>query len=176
MALLSFIALDYWNEKNAKPYKKLEKLWKEDVRLLNESGKMPASWNHVKEVEVIAGTPETRDWLKRIKIPLAPRGNPDHKLQALVVVWVEGGKRGTMIQYNLTNLESGDNVYELGRTLILSQPRTKSKFKEFLEEFGLDFGDSGNAPGVTITEPPAQPSGTPAKEAAPSTAPPPTTN
>lgn len=118
-AILSFVILEYWNSNNAKSFQKFERLWQEDVALLEQSGKLPAGWFDVAEIVVIGGTPESKDWLKRIKTPLKLKSGGNFKLEVLVVVWEENRKKGILIQYDLVNKESGNNDWELARTLII---------------------------------------------------------
>ena len=89
------------------------------------------------EIEVIGGTAETRDWLGRIQIPIKPKKGGKNKLEILVVVWEEEGKRGTLVQYNLSDAKTQNNFWELGRTYILSKPKNKDPFKALIEDFGL---------------------------------------
>jgi hypothetical protein len=135
LALISYVTLDFWHGRNAPLYKKLERQWAEDVNLLEESGKLPQPWFKVKEIEIIGGTPETRALLKRIKKPVGVKNeNGSHKLEVLVVIWEEEGKRGTMIQYNLVDLKSGNTIWELGRTLIHSRPDMLTSLKGLVNQ------------------------------------------
>lgn len=135
LALISYVTLDFWHTRNAPLYKKLERQWAEDVELLEDSGKLPQPWFDVKEIELVGGTPETRNWLKRIKIPVTVKNDVGtYKLEVLVVVWEEEGKRGTMVQYNLVELKSGNTIWELGRTLILSRPDALTSLKALVKQ------------------------------------------
>ncbi len=138
VAILAYLILDYWNARNATPLVKFERQWAEDVAQLEASKKLPKPWFDVREVELFGGTPESRGWLKEMKIPVAQK-NPDgqHKLEVLIVPWEEDGKTGVMIQYNLTELKSKNMIYELGRTLILSDAKAKDPIKAFLDEMKL---------------------------------------
>lgn len=136
VAILSFVVLDFWSSRNAPLFKRFERQWSEDVEQLEKSKKLPKSWFDVSEVELIGGTPETKDWLRRIKVPLEPKkADGKHKLEILVVVWEEEGNRGVMVQYNLVDLETKNMVFELGRTLILSRPRPKNFWQALKQEF-----------------------------------------
>lgn len=120
--LTSYTLLDFYRHQKAPLYKKLEAQWEADVRALEKSGKLPAAWKEVKEIKIIGGTPETKSWLKRIQIPLKENPDGKHRLEVLVVVWEENGKKGALIQYNLEDGASANTLMELGRTLILSAP------------------------------------------------------
>lgn len=134
--LIAYLVLDFWSQKTAPLYMKLERQWEEDVVLLEKSGKIHPSWFEVKEVELYGGTPLTRNWLKRIKIPIKPKKEKDgtHKLEVLVVEWEEDGIRGAMIQYNLVDLQTKNMIWELSRNLYLSRPRDKDPFKALMED------------------------------------------
>lgn len=125
VGLLAFATLDYWHARNAPLPQRLERQWREDLERLEASHKLPAAWFDVGEVEVFGGTPETKDWLAKIKVPLyAKKKQGGHKLEVLVVVWEENGKDGVLVQYNLIDLKTKNMVFELGRTLILREKRT----------------------------------------------------
>jgi hypothetical protein len=134
IALLAFICLDFWQTRNAPLYRRLELKWDEDVKNLEHSKKLPAPWYHIKDLEIEGGTAETRAWLHRIHVPLKTEKNGQYKMDVLVVAWEEEGTHGALIQYNLVELKTGNNIWELGRTLILSRPRPKSSWKAFLQE------------------------------------------
>lgn len=131
----AFACLNYYSQSRAPLYKKFERQWRDDVKLLEASQRLPKPWFNVKDLEIIGGTPETKDWLKRIDIPLQTKLDGQFHLEVLVVAWEEDGKRGALVQYNLVDIKSGNNIWELGRTFILSKPPTKgwkSTFEELL--------------------------------------------
>jgi hypothetical protein len=125
VSLLAYACFEHWSQKNMPLYARLERQWQEDVTILEASQKLPTAWFDVRDLEVIGGTPETRDWLKRIRVPLTTHKEGKYGMEVLVVAWEESGKRGTLIQYNLTDLKSKNGIWELGRTLILSEAKPK---------------------------------------------------
>lgn len=134
IAILSYVMLDFYMARNAPLFKRFERQWASDISLLEESGKLPSAWFDVKEVEVVGGTPETKSWLRRVHIPVSVKNQEGHhKLETLVVLWEEEGKRGVLTQYNLVDLESGNTIWELGRTLILNRPPVFDSFKAIFE-------------------------------------------
>ncbi len=136
VSLFAFVILNFWNDRNAPLYRKFESKWAQDVQLLESSKKVHPGWFETKEIEIIGGTPETKAWLKRIQAPLKPKKEKDgsYKLEILTVAWEEEGKRGALVQYNLVDLKTQNMVWELGRTLILSQPKDANPFQAFLED------------------------------------------
>lgn len=134
IGIVAFVCLDYWSSRNAPLFKRLERQWREDVEKLEASGKLPPAWFDIKDMEIIGGTPETKEWLARIHLPpLKTRTDGHYHLEVLVVVWEEDGKRGTLVQYNLEDFKTKNNIYELGRTLILSEPPTGSPWQALLK-------------------------------------------
>lgn len=121
VGLTAYVCFDYWLSRNAPLYRRLEIQWTEDVEMLEASNKLPPGWFDVREIEIIGGTPETKEWLARIKVPLKTKSDGQNKLEVLVVAWEEEGKRGTMVRYDLVDLKTQNNIWELGRTFILNQ-------------------------------------------------------
>ena len=135
IAIFAYVLLDFWNSRNAPLYKRFERQWADDVHSLEASPKLPKPWFDVREVEIFGGTPESKKWLRQIKIPVGQKkANGEHKLEVLIVPWVEEGKTGVMIQYNLVHLKSQNMIFELGRTLILNEPRPKNSLKGVLQD------------------------------------------
>ncbi len=84
------------------------------------------------------GTPESKNWLKRIDVPVRPHiQEGGNRLEVLVVVWEEEGKQGALVQYNLVDLKSKNMVFELGRTLILADGKNGNPLADFAREVGL---------------------------------------
>jgi hypothetical protein len=137
IGIIAYVCLDFWSMRNAPLPMRLERQWRDDVEQLEASKKLPPGWFDVKDIEVYGGSPETKDWLKQIQVPLSTKKDGHFKLDVLVVAWEEEGKRGTMVQYDLVDLKSGNNIWELGRTLILSRPRDKNPLKALIEDLRL---------------------------------------
>jgi hypothetical protein len=138
VAVMAYVALDFWTGRNAPYYKRFERQWREDVRRLEKSGKMPKFWFDVGEVVVTGGTADTRSWLQRIQVPVVARKNGNFKLDILVVAWEENGKIGALVQYNVSDRNNGNGMWELGRTLILDDKTQKrSTWQAFLRELRL---------------------------------------
>lgn len=119
-ALVFWVAsLAFVLSKEAPLPKKLEYLWAQDLKLLEQSKAMPEAWSKVRDLEIHGGTDIAKLWLKEMTIPLEVRPKGQYTLEILLVDWVESGKTGAMIQYNLVDQKTGNMVWELGRTLIL---------------------------------------------------------
>lgn len=121
-AALAYVLLSAWSLRNAPLWVRFERAWAADVAALEASGKLPAAWADVRELELIGGTPESRAWLKRIKIPLRTNPRGQSRMDVLVVAWDEAGKRGALVQYNIEDLKTKNMRAEIARTLILTTP------------------------------------------------------
>ena len=128
--IFAFSLFELWSARNAPIYKKFERQWAEDVELLESSHKLPEVWHNVKNITVIGGTPETKEWLRRIQIPVHASPQGQHRMEILVVAWEEDGKRGALVQYNIEDGKTKNNLFELGRTLMLP---TRKKDQAFLQ-------------------------------------------
>lgn len=134
VGLTAYVVLDFYSDRNAPLHKRLERLWAQDLRNLEESNRLPPQWQDVGEVELFGGTPQTKNWLKRIHVPIRPKkADGQHKLEVLVVAWEEEGVQGALVQYNLVDRKTQNMIFELGRTLILHDPNS-SPLEEILEE------------------------------------------
>ncbi len=135
ISIVAYVVLDLWSARNAPLYKKFERRWSEDVRLLEESKRLPPGWFDVREIELIGGNAETKAWLRKIEVPIkVQRKDGHHKLEALIVVWEADGKRGVMIQYNLVDLKTNNMTAELARTIMLAEPGPAEPLKSMLED------------------------------------------
>lgn len=125
----SYVILDFWSARNGPLSKRFERQWREDVHQLEDSGKLPKPWFDLKEVLIIGGTPETKKMLRQVQHPLKTNPKGEYRMEVLIVAWEEEGVRGVMVQYNLEDIKSKENLYELGRTLILNRPTLLEEFK-----------------------------------------------
>ncbi len=120
--IVAFLLLDYHQSRNLPKHKLFEQWWADDVANLEASPKLPKPWFDVREVEVFGGTPVAKGWIREIDIPLRQKNpNGKYKLEALVVPWDEDGKSGVMVQYNLSEFESKNMIFELGRTMVYGE-------------------------------------------------------
>ncbi len=126
LVAVAFELFDVWKFERAPIQQRFEWQWREDVRRLEASDKLPPQWFDVKEIEVIPGTPETKEWLSKVKVPLKTKADGKHKLDVLIVMWSENDG-AAMVQYNLEEISSRNNIFELGRTLSLG---SKSIFED----------------------------------------------
>jgi hypothetical protein len=134
-ALVAYVLLDFYASQRAPLFKRFERQWAEDVKELETSGKLPKAWGDIKEIKIIGGTPETKDWLKRIQVPLKANPEGHHTLEVLIVAWEENGKRGVLVQYNIEDGKTKNTLMEVGRTLILSTVAGEKPLLSLIEGF-----------------------------------------
>lgn len=132
-ALSSYLILDLWSSRNGPIGQRFQRLWYNDVRLMEDSGKLPKPWWNIKEVTVVGGTPDTKKMLRQVAHPIKTSPDGQYNMEILIVYWEEEGVRGVLVQYNIEDIKSRENVFEEGRTLVLS-PRT---LMDELQEFRL---------------------------------------
>jgi hypothetical protein len=120
LALSAYVLLDYWAFRNSHPVQKLDRLWAEDIKLLETSNKLPKGWFKLKNIELYGGTDEAKAWLKRLNVPIKTTKDGTHSLEILLLVFDEDGKKGAAIQYDMVDIKTKNLVWELGRTFILS--------------------------------------------------------
>lgn len=126
----SFVILDFWSARNGPLGKRFERQWRADIRQLEDSGKLPKPWSDLREVVIIGGTPETKKMLRQLNHhPVKTKNDGQHRMEVLIVAWEEEGVQGVLVQYNIEEVESKENVYELGRTLILNRPNLLEEFR-----------------------------------------------
>lgn len=125
LGLIAFVLLDHYRRLRMPLVKRFERQWAADVVEMEASGKLPAAWHDIGQIKIIGGTPETRNWLDHVQAPLRPNPQGQHRMEVLVVIWEENGKRGALVQYNLEDGKTGNTIREIGRTLILSTPTSE---------------------------------------------------
>lgn len=121
--LLAIACFQFWHQRNSPLYQRFESQWRQDIALLEESGKLRPAWFEIREIQIVGGTPETRAWLERISPPIRSKGAEGHfDLEVLTIAWEEAGVYGVTLQYTFTDIKTKNSVWEFGRTLILSRP------------------------------------------------------
>lgn len=109
------------------PEQKLESLWKRDIINLIGSKALPEAFFKAKDIKYSYGTPEAREWLSKIEIPLKKNPEGTHRMEVFIDRWAQGTDFGAMIQYQLINLSTNDTEWELGRTLTLGKLSTPAE-------------------------------------------------
>lgn len=107
---------------------KVEVLWKQDMELLVKSNSLPKQFVEISEIVLYPLSQGTKKLIENISIPITKKETGKFKLEITLDDWkdIEGAKteHGIMIQYNLINKESGNTVWELGRTLVLEATKS----------------------------------------------------
>jgi hypothetical protein len=115
VAAVTFHA-DYWM---LAPKDKFLRSWQEDLKLLRKNKALPASWDHIREVEVKSDNSPAIDWVESVKKQTKLDPNGTFKLNVMVIHWIEKTKYGAIVQYSITDTRSGNTVWEISRTLHL---------------------------------------------------------
>lgn len=107
---------DYWL---LSPREKFLRSWQEDLTRLKKAGTLPASFDHIRSIEIHSDNSPAADWVDALKsrIPSDPTGT--YKLSVMVIHWIDGNRYGAIIQYNLTDTKTGNAIWEISRTLHL---------------------------------------------------------
>lgn len=94
-------------------------LWAEDIKKLEGSGKLPAAWNDLNNVEVTVTSANLKPWLENYSPEFKVKPSGKYKLQVFLDDFQEGAGTGVLIQYHLIDLSNQDTIWELGRTIQL---------------------------------------------------------
>ena len=114
--MLYTLKINFWL---ATPAEKMAMTWSEDLKLLENSRKLPPQWKDIREVSVKADNSEIQNWLKDLHpdIPMVKNGN--YRLEVFLVFLIEGYRYGAVAQYHLVDLRTNNTVWEDGRTFKL---------------------------------------------------------
>ncbi len=112
---------DYLNFQRGSQVEKLQIIWKKDLQKLQFSKSLPKGWLEISEVKYFGGTDKAKKWIPSLKSPIKINETGKYSLEVLILDWEENGTIGAVFQYSLTNKESGNLEWELGRTYILSK-------------------------------------------------------
>lgn len=101
------------------PEQKFAQAWRDDIALLEKTKSMPEAWNDLAEVSFSTNEGFVEEWYKNTQSPFVTSPKGKFKLQILALHQINGTRYGVMLQYNWIEIESGNTVGELGRTLPL---------------------------------------------------------
>ncbi|MCB0412334.1 MAG: hypothetical protein KDD22_07400 [Bdellovibrionales bacterium] len=125
LALATHLAFKTYQQSHMNLAQKVYFLWERDLKTLEAHHKLPNGFFHLREVKLKGATPLTHKWLKKTGSPLRLDPQGQFSLEVLMLHWMENNTLGVVIQYNLTDLKTGDMVWELGRTFTLPTPTKK---------------------------------------------------
>lgn len=106
----------------AKSTARLEQLWSQDIHNLQSINKLPVSWNDIRLVEKIPSNDDALAslWTKSVSPPIEINPNGTHKLEILFISQKsEDGHTQAVIMHHITNAETRNLEWELGRTYTL---------------------------------------------------------
>jgi hypothetical protein len=124
--LTAYVLIDFWSFERLPLIKKMQILWEEDLDTMLSEQLLPTSWNAIREIELVPGSADDKDWFKRLHVPIEIKKSGTFKLQIMLVNWEDEGKHGVYLQYDLVDLNSPihNTVWENSRTLILDDPKS----------------------------------------------------
>lgn len=123
MGLVSNLVYERWQFQKLSAMKKLQQLWAEDLQVMAETSQLPKEWSSIREIELTPGSEDAMDWLKALRVPVeVDKEHGKYKLQVMLVLWEDEGKQGALMQYDLVDLDSGNDntVWETNRTFLLT--------------------------------------------------------
>jgi hypothetical protein len=92
-------------------------LWQKDIVQLKESKKLPEGWNSLRLVEYTPLDQETTKWIENKKPDFDLNAEGQFKLEILLDHFEDEEGKAALIEYHLIDLNSGNKVWELGRTV-----------------------------------------------------------
>ncbi len=126
----------YWVFEQSSFPDRLLHLWSRDLEA--QRRQVPEFWSQLKEVKWSAGTKRAKEWKEKIahRLPIKTNASGKYTLEIILLPWMDQGQMGASIQYSVIELESGNTVWESGRTYrlgefqspeILKRPKRKTK-------------------------------------------------
>ena len=94
----------------------LRRVWERDLKNLKEAGKLPKEFQQIRDLELVATDPETRERMKNISIPINETPDGNYRLEIFVDPWRDGREYGILVQYHLVEIANQNTVWELGRS------------------------------------------------------------
>lgn len=92
-------------------------LWKQDLEKLMINKKLPLEFGQIEKIEYIPLTEDTKHLLEKIRAPIKTNPKGKFTLQITLDDWKDEKGHGYLIQYNLMDSQTKNNIWELGRTL-----------------------------------------------------------
>ncbi|MEK7357455.1 MAG: hypothetical protein AAB250_13470, partial [Bdellovibrionota bacterium] len=91
--------------------------WQNDVAALEKSGKLPESWQQIREIVVKTDNSPAQTWVVGLEAPIKKKQDGFFRLDVFVAHWIDDDRYGALIQYNLVDLRDGNTTWELSRNL-----------------------------------------------------------
>ncbi|MFK8137234.1 MAG: hypothetical protein AB8E15_02635 [Bdellovibrionales bacterium] len=96
--------------------KKLEQIWKADIKKLRSKKKLPKYFYSVKEIAYSPMTEKAAKMLSRARIPIPLNYKGKFKLNVAVDDWKQKRESGAVVHYQFVDIKSGNTQFELSRT------------------------------------------------------------
>lgn len=126
----------FWFDANTT--EQIETLWKQDLELLVRSKSLPKEWLEVSEIKYFPLTETSKELLTKIRPPMGTRPEGKYRMEVSIDDWLdnENGKSdyGLMIQYQIFDIASQNLIWELGRTLTMTNSKIEKKEQILLND------------------------------------------
>lgn len=119
---LSLTLPDLWRQirfSRATPAEQLQWAWEDDLIDLNQRRLLPKEWKDIREIQLIPTDDFTKASLHQLETPITLNEKGQFRLEILMVSWQEAQQSGVIFQYNLTNMKTKNQIWEMGRTFTL---------------------------------------------------------
>lgn len=121
ISLATYTLYDSQKPRGAMNLENFKTAWERDIAFLKEKQRLHEGFESLKMVEIESSDSQVRDWIEGYRPEFGIQSMGMYKLEVLLDIWNDGRENGVIVQYHLVNLASGDTVWELGRTLTLTQ-------------------------------------------------------
>ena len=118
----------YFNGQGLSHPEQLAQAWERDLSRLQGAQALPPQWESLKSLEWNPATPVAQTWLTHMEdLNILPPSLPQLSsegcchLRLLLIGWDDEVQAGAIIQYSLIDLDSGNLLWELGRTFVLQE-------------------------------------------------------
>lgn len=95
---------------------RLYKEWTRDLRKLRKKNQLHKGFNSIKEVSYTPLSSMSAQWLSSIRVPIKLKHQGIYKLNLEVDHLAEKKRTSAIVHYQLVHIESGNTVWEFGRT------------------------------------------------------------
>ncbi len=95
-------------------------LWRQDVALLAKAGALPYALTQISKSQVIPLTPLAKSLFSRIEAPHPINSQGQNALTIKALTFHEGSQLGVSLHYEITSLETGNTLWESGRTFLVN--------------------------------------------------------
>lgn len=115
-AVAAYLDLPYWL---LPPEQKFAHSWRHDLQLLERTKHFPEAWKNLNEVKFSSPDGFVEEWYRKTHSPFPLNNQARYRLEILALHQINGYRYSVMLQYNWTDISTGNTVGEFARTLKL---------------------------------------------------------